>query len=462
MRVVITLDQPTRNHTRDRIVSGHIWKTVWWLAWPSVITMLLQTANGLLDAVFVGRLGPAALSAVGLASQIMMILMSVSAAVSVGTTALIARFVGADEHKSAEQAVRQSILIAVIVSILSGAIMYLLGPMLIRAMGGRGEGLRLGVTYLNILLLGVTPFFLMTILTGVYRGIGDMRTPLIVMIIVTVVSIVGDYLLIFGIGPFPRLGVAGAGIATVTSRIVSMVLFLAYIPRTPLHGAFRGSWRPVWDWFKRILNIGTPSAVQGLLRTGASMIYFSILGQTPQAVYAIAALTIGLRMEALAFMPGFAFSVAAASMVGQNLGARQADRAEQSAWAATWQGIWVMGLIGLLFIVAARPIASLFTSDPQVLTLGARYLQINGFSEPFVALSMVLTGTLQGAGETRLPTAATIVTLWFVRLPLTYYLTLTLGLGAVGAWIAMSGSSILGGLATLAVFKWSKWKDAVV
>ena len=424
--------------------------------------MLLQTATMLIDAAFVGRLGAAALSAVGLAMQIMLVLMAISAAVSVGTTALIARFVGANEPRNAEEAVRQAILLAVAVSVLSGTLMFFLGPVLIEAMGGRGESLHLGVTYLKVLLLGVTPFYLMFVLSGVFRGIGDVRTPLMIMAVVTVISIVGDYLLIFGIGPFPKLGVMGAAIANATSRTVAAVMFFAYLPRSSLGGAMRGSWRPAWHWFRRILSIGTPVAAQGLLRTGASMAFISILGMTAHATSAIAALTIGIRTEALAFMPGFAFSVAATSMVGQNLGAGQPRRAEQSAWAATWQGIWAMGAVGVLFIVFAHPIASVFTSDPRVLPFAATYLQVNGISEPFLALGMIMTGALQGAGETRLPTAATIVTMWFIRLPLAYYLTISLGFGALGAWIAMSGSTILGGLAAAGIFKWSNWRNIQV
>ena len=451
-----------KNMIRERILTGDIWKTVLWLSLPSVATMVLQTANGLIDGLFLGRLGAAALGGVGLASQINMILMSIATAVSVGSTALIARYVGADDTKNAERAVRQAIILSVIISLASGVLAYAFGPMLIRAMGGRGEGLRLGTVYLNIVLLGVTPFYLMIILTGVFRGMGDMRTPFWVMVAMTVISIIGDYVLIFGIGPFPKLGVAGAGIATVISRLVATVMYLAYLPKSHLGRSLRGSWRPSWDWSRRILSIGSPAAAQGLLRTAASMTYFAMLGATAQGIYAIAALTIGLRTEALAFMPGFAFSVAATSMVGQNLGARQPDRAEKGAWAAAWQGVAVMGTVGLLFIIFARPLASMFTTDPNVLPLAAAYLRINGISEPFLALAMVLTGALQGAGETRLPTVATVVTLWFIRLPLTYYLAITLGLQSTGAWIAMSGSAILGGLATLAVFKWSNWKDRAI
>ena len=450
--------------SRDRIVgTDHVWATVWWLAWPTVITMLLQTANGWLDAAFVGRLGAAALSGVGLAGQVNMVLMALVTAVSVGSTALVARFIGAGEHQDAEESVRQSILLGVIGSLVSGFLLVLLAEPLLRYMGADGPALTLGLRYFNILMMGVTPFYLLLILTGVFRGMGDMWTPLIVMGVVTVVSLVGDYVLIFGVGPFPRLGVVGAGIATTTSRVVGTLMLLYFLSKSSLRGSLKNGWRPDWGWFSRVLNIGGPAAIQALLRTGGSMTYYAILGLTPQATIAIAALTAGIRTEALAFMPGFAFSTAATSMVGQNLGAGQPQRATTSAWAAAWQGIWVMSLFGLIFYVFAEPLARTFTPDePEVVALIVSYLRINAISEPFLAMSMILTGALQGAGATRAPAIATISTMWLVRLPLTYYLAVTLQLGATGAWISMSATSVLSGLVMLAIFKWSSWEETRV
>ncbi|MHB1457361.1 MAG: MATE family efflux transporter [Armatimonadota bacterium] len=443
-------------------MNGPIGKTVWWLAWPSAITMLLQIANLLVDGIFVGRLGSNALAGVGLAMQIMFVLMSVAVGISIGSTALVSRSIGANDPDQASKAFRQSILISITISLICGVMAYLAGPSAISAMGGKGEGLRLGVTYLNILLFGITPFFLMFMMSGIYRGLGDTKTPLIIMIVTTAVSLTGDYLLIFGIGPFPRLGVAGAGVAAVTSRVIATVLFLLFLRRTAIKDALRGSWIPAWSCFLRIMRIASPAIVQGMLRSGASMFFFGILGSTPEGMLAISALTIGLRTEGLAFMPGFAFSIAAESMVGQNLGAMQKERAEKSAKAAMWQGVWVTGTIGLMFILFARPIASMFTQDPDVLPLAAQYLMLNGISEPFLAVAMVLTGALQGAGQTKLPLYATIITLWCIRLPLTYLLAITFGWNTPGAWVAMSASTVLQGIATYIIFKRSNWAETKV
>ncbi len=421
--------------------------------------MILQTGYGLIDAVFLGRLGAAVLAGLGVANQVLLVLMAFSAAVGVGSTALVARFIGAQDNQSAEEVTKQSILLAIFSAIISGALLYVFGPSLIKLMAQKGEGIKFGINYLNILLAGNIFSFLTVIVTGVYRGLGDVRTPLMATAVATAINVIGDYLLIFGIGPFPKLGIAGAAIAVVTSRIISTAMLLAYLPKTHIPNAFRGSWKPSWGWFARILNIGYPAAVQALLRTGASMTYFGILTRTPEGESALAALTIGLRTEALAFMPGFAFSVAAASMVGQNLGARQQERARKGALAATWQGIGIMGGIGMLFVLFSRQIADLFTNDMHVLPLAASYLWINGLSEPFLALGMILTGALQGAGETRLPTLATILTLWIIRLPLTYLLAITLHWGALGAWIAMSSSTVISGVAVLGIFKWANWAE---
>ncbi|MBP6963047.1 MAG: MATE family efflux transporter [Armatimonadetes bacterium] len=449
--------------TRDRIVGeDRVWATVWWLSWPTMITMFLMTMNGMLDGIFVGQLGPAALSGVGLASQVNMVLMALVTAVGVGTTALVARFIGAGEPEEAEESVRQSILLGVIASIVSGLLLVGIGRPLLRFMGAEGDALRLGLSYLYILMLSVTPYYLLLILTGVFRGMGDMWTPLIVMAVVTSVSVGGDYLLIFGIGPLPRLEVAGAAIANGISRLMGALMLSVYLARSPLRGSLMRGWSPDWGWFRRILSIGLPAAVQGVLRTGASMTYYSILGLTSQGYLAIAALTAGIRTEALAFMLGFAFSTAATSMVGQNLGADQPKRATASAWAAAWQGIWVMSIAGVIFFVLAAPIAGLFTNDAVVRSLIVSYLRINAISEPFLALSMILTGAMQGAGATRVPAIATIATLWFARLPLTYYLAITLQMGANGAWIAMSATAILSGLVMLAVFRCSRWQETAV
>ncbi len=433
-----------------------------WLSWPSVLTQILQNAYSIIDGKFLASIGASALAGVGVANQVFMVLMAISNAVMIGATALVARFIGAGDTGEAEYAVRQSLLLTVVTGVAAGGIALAIGYPLMASIVNDPAGYRQAAIYLSMLLIGLVPTFLMLTLTGIYRGLGDMMTPLVAMVVMTILSIGGDYLLIFGIGPFPRMGVAGAGISYIVSRTVAMLIYLLWLPKTHLDKSFRGSWKPSWGWWRRVLNIGTPAFAQGALRTAGSMLYYGILGRTSEGLNALAALTIGLRTEGIAYMPGLGFSIAATSMVGQNLGARKPDRAERGAWAATWLGIITMGVTGLLFVAFARPIASAFTTEKDVIPLAASYLVLNGLTEWALALTMILTGALQGAGETRSPTVVTILSMWFIRLPLTYYLAITLHLASLGAWIAMSGSTLLGGLGMLAVFKTSNWKDREV
>lgn len=451
--------EQSRNAIRDRIVSDNIWKTVVWLSLPSVATQILQNAYSIIDGKFLASIGAPALAGVGVANQVFMVLTALANAVMIGATALVARFVGAGDTEEAEHAVRQSLILTAIVAAAMGLVAIATGYPIMRVIVHNADGYQQASIYLSMLLIGLIPTFLMLTLTGIYRGLGDMMTPLIAMGVMTVLSIAGDWLLIFGIGPFPRMGVAGAGISYIVSRTVAMIIYLGWLPRTHLGKSLRGSWRPAWSWWKRVLNIGTPAFAQGILRTVGSMMYYGILGRSSEGLNALAALTIGLRMEGIAFMPGLGFSIAATSMVGQNLGAKKPDRAERGAWAATWLGMLTMGVTGMAFVVFSRQIAGAFTSDVKVIPLAASYLVLNGLTEWALALNMILTGALQGAGETRFPTIVSVVTMWFIRLPLTYYLALTLHMASLGAWIGMSGSTLLSGLGMLLVFRRSSWKD---
>jgi len=302
----------------------------------------------------------------------------------------------------------------------------------------------------------------MVIFTAIYRGLGDTRTPLIITILFNVLIVAGEYLLIFGHGPFPRMGIAGAGVATTIARVCGLALSWFFLSRSVLHLGLKGPWQADRIWMKRILAVGIPAAIQGLIRNTASSTYYGILGRVPHATAAVAALTVGIRAEGIAYMPGFAFSIAATALVGQSLGAGDPKRAEHSGWISVLQGCLVMTVMGILFYIFAEPIVSIFTDSREVVILAAQYLRFQAFSEPFLALGMILTGALQGAGETRWPTIITFVTMWLIRIPLTHYLALHRGYGATGAWITMMVSTMLGGILIAFLFRWGRWKSVKV
>ena len=488
-------------------------RAVWMLAWPSVLTMLLQTLNSFTDRFFVGHLGPDALAAAGLGGQLMFLLFAVGMSIGTGSVALVARFVGGDETGRAATATRQSVWLGLLAAAACMGVMLPLRGDLVHLLGIDHRAAQLCIDYLGVTVLGVPFLFLMLILSSVFRGLGDTVTPLLVSIGVNIIHLGGDYLLIFGHGGFPRLGLVGGAWALMASQIVGAALYIWFLRRSPVAGAFSVTAPPapqVWgedalqqahvsplpqeqaqstasstqlppprlggpggrpssygldtEWARRILKVSVPALWQNLSRILSMLAFTGVLARTAQATAGVAALTIGLTSESIAFMPGFAFAMAASTLTGQALGARDPRHAERSAWAALQQGFAIMCVMGTVFYVFARQFALLFLPDAQspVLPLAVSYLQISALSEPFLAFGMILTGALNGAGDTRRPAWVSVVTMWGVRLPLAFLLARTLGFGTVGAWWAMAASTILGGVGALYLFKQGKWKRTVV
>lgn len=442
---------------------GSLRAEVWRIAWPSVLTFSLMTTNSILDRMFVGQLGRDAMAAAGVGGQINFLLVSLSMAITVGTTALVARFTGAEEPESVVRATGQSLALGLLSGLLCMMAVFIgLGPLL-HAMGIAPGAQAQCRAFLYAALPGTIPMFLANVLGAAFRGLGDTRTPLKVMLWVNVVHIAGDWTLMLGNLGSPRLGLVGGGIAMTASNVAALGVYGPLMRRSPLrHATDWRHFRLMVGWAQRVLRIGLPAGFTGLLRVTSLMGFTGILARTAEKTNAVAALPIGMTAESIAFMPGFGFSVAASALVGQALGARDPDRAERYGWMASWQAAGIMSAMGLLFFVAAEPFARLFTSDPQVLPLAVRYLQIMAISEPMLAFGVVLTGALQGAGETVKPTILTAISFWVFRQPLAWLLALHFGYNTVGAWVAMAASTVLGGVMTILLFRSGSWKRVKV
>lgn len=453
---------PPALRTQEVVSWRAIAHDVWSLSIPAVTTNLLQTTNAFLDRMFVGRLGRDALAAVGVAGQGMFLLMAVSFIVGTGATALIARFVGGQMLDDARKALRQSLTLGAIMGAVCMAIGYLLAKPAFHLMGMEPSAERATVAFFSIALLGTVPLFTGQALGATLRGMGDMRTPLKVMIWVNVVHIVLDFVLIFGVGPFPRMGLAGAATALTISQWFGFAMFWLALRRHPVMGEAVSFQRLEMVWAKRIFNIGAPASLQALLRITSMLGYTRILSATPEGTAALAALPIGMTAESIAFMPGLGYSMAATTLVGQSLGAKRPDVASRYAWMSTGQACVIMTIMGVVFYVFAYPFARWFTRDALVVEVAADYLRINAYAEPFLALAMVLSGAFQGAGDTRTPTWITFVTMWLFRLPLAYLLALSLGYGTHGGWWSMAASMMLSGVLTALLFQRGGWKRVKV
>ncbi len=457
---------PVPDLKKDRILSGPIGRGILSVAAPSVITMLVHTANGFLDSFFVGGLGPHALAAVGVGMNLSFLLMSAAMAVNVGTTAIVARSVGEGDLEQARDATRRSVTLIFLIGLVVALPMALLRDSILRLEGLDAETLPLASSYLLVSLLGVPFQFVMLTLGSAYRGLGDTTRPFFVTVGACLVHASLNYVLIFGKLGFPKLGLTGGALALGISQLVATILFFALLPRTRLGALWGGDWRLDMGWARRLCAIGIPAAGQQVLRVGSMTLFQTLIGRFGAGSAAIAALSIGFRSESLAFMPGFGYAIAASAFVGQNLGAEQPGRARRGAWIATAQAMLVMSLMGIVFYVFAEQFARLFVREgrpeevQKTITLTVAYLRIAAISEPFLALGMVLTGALQGAGQTKSPTYITAITMVMIRLPLAWVLLRYFGIN--GAWWSMTIATALQGIAIVWLFKRGSWQETRV
>ncbi len=451
-----------RDEASDIILTGHVWKAVWFLAWPTAINTLLQTAYMLINMAFVGRMKDATpnLAAVGIGNTALMIQFAILIGLSAGTAALVARFLGARQYEDADEATKQSLILSVIGGVITGVPLIIFARQIVIMIGASGPVIALAADYTAVIAWYSIPMFIFMIATTALRSAGDVRSPLYAGAISLALNAILDYILIFGAGPIPALGIHGAAISTGITRIPGMLLALWFLRRSILRKSL-DKIVPHNGWFGRILKIGWPAMIQNILWTTAYAGFMKILEFLPygQAIPAQAALRVGVGIESAAFMPGVAYSVAATPLVGQNLGAGQPERAANTAWVATAQAVAIMSFVAALFITIPYTLARIFTPDMAVVPLVVTYLQINAIAEPFLAINMVLRGALQGAGETRVPMWIMLFTQWILRLPLTWLLSITMGYGVVGAWISMASTQVLSGILIAIAFKWGRWRE---
>jgi putative MATE family efflux protein len=275
--------------------------------------------------------------------------------------------------------------------------------------------------------------------------------------------VVLDFSLVFGLAGFPRLGYMGIAYATAISAILGMAVNLLFLTSGGWKGLPGRTWRPDLRIIVRIAGIGWPAGLLQVAWSAGSIILYHILGRLgSESIVALASITNGLRIEAVIFMPAFAMNMAASVLVGQNLGAGKPGRATSLGWKIALTAMTVLTLLSAIIFAGAEFFASLLSGDPAVLRETTRYLRVNMLSEPFMALALVLSGALQGAGDTRGTMWIIVFCMWVIRLPLAYALSLVLGLGALGVWIAMVVSMTVQGLLMAYRFHQGKWRTLMV
>jgi len=442
--------------THHDYTEGAIGRAIFLLAVPMVLETVMESVFAVVDVFFVSRLGADAVATVGLTESMMVLVYSLAMGLGIGATATVARRIGERDADGAAHAAAQAILLGLIVSAVLGVIGVALAPTLLRMMGG-SPAVIANAAFMRVMLGGNATVLLLFLINAIFRGAGDAAIAMRVLWLANWINIVLGPLLIFGVGPFPELGVVGAAVATNIGRGTGALYAISRLFRagarvqvTRRHFRFD----PALMW--QMIRLSGSGTVQILIGTASWIGLIRVISSFGSA--ALAGYTIGIRVIIFALLPSWGLSNAAATMVGQALGAKKPERAERAVWIAARYNLVFLGIVGALFVWLARAIVSLFTTDPAVAPYAVDCLRIVALGFLFYAYGMVITSSFNGAGDTWTPTWLNLIVFWLWEIPLAYVLAVVLGMGPRGVFI-----SITVGFSTLAVlsawlFRKGKWK----
>lgn len=444
----------------NNLTLGNLWVNIWQLSWPMFLIMLFNFFVGFTDIYVAGFINPEVQAAVGFVGQIYFLIIIIANAVSIGTLAMVSRAIGSGNSQRAIEIAKQSLIFSIIVAIgltIPGLVLY---KEIISIAGFPLKIREISENFLKVFALALGPTYILIISNAIFRASGEVKKPLLTMFIVSVINIIGDFVLVFGISPFPKMGYIGIAFSTAASVTIGMLINLGFFSLIRWRSIYTNPWTISATITKMIINLSWPAALLQIAWNAGSIVLYNILGRLGNAsVTALASITNGLRIEAIIYLPAFALNMAASVLVGQNLGAGNTNRAEKLGWKIALSGVILMSLMAVVTFIWAEKFATILTKNPEVLEETTRYLRINMLSEPFMALSVVLAGGLQGAGDTKGTMWVIIIAMWVIRLPLAYFFSLILNYGATGVWVAMVISMTVQGILMTWRFHKGHWKE---
>jgi len=448
-------------HAHYDYTEGSIGRALLLLAVPMVLEMVMESLFAVTDAYFVGRLGKDAVATVGLTESMMTLVYTLAIGLSIGATALVARRIGERDREGAAHTAAQTIILGLIVSVAIGAAGVLLAPRLLAAMGAEPDVIERGSRFTRVMLGGNLSVVMLFLINAIFRGAGDAAIAMRVLWLANAINIVLGPCLIFGLGPFPQLGVTGAAVATTIGRGTGALYAFSRLVREGgrVHLTRRHA-RLDPALMLRLVRLSGTATFQVFIGMASWIGLIRILAGFGSE--AVAGNTFGLRVIMFALLPSWGVSNAAATMVGQALGAGKPERAEKAVWRAGFYNMCFLGVIGLLFVVFAGQIIRLFTDDPPVYAYGVDCLRIVACGFLFYAYGMVLTQSFNGAGDTRTPTIINLFVFWLWEIPLAYVLAFGFGLGPRGVFLAVAVAFSTVAVVSAALFRRGRWKERVV
>jgi putative MATE family efflux protein len=426
------------------------------LAIPMILEMAMESLFGVVDVFFVSRLGPNAVATVGLTESLLTLVFGVAIGLSMATTAFVARRIGEQDPEGAAESSVQAILLGLVLSAVVGTVGILEAPALLHVMGATAA-VEANARYTQVMLGGSAVIFLIFLINAIFRGAGDAALAMRTLWLANGINIILDPCLINGWGPFPRLGVLGAAVATTTGRGVG-VLFQLWALKSGANRITirRAQMRVNVPVMWHLLRVSATGMAQFLIATASWVALIRIVSSFGSAV--VAGYTIAVRLLVFAILPSWGLSNAAATLVGQNLGAKKPERAEKSVYRTGFYNMIYMGLVSVAFVFFPGILVAVFTHDPAVSSPAISCLSIFGLAFVSYAWGMVLMQAFNGAGDTLTPTLINLLAFWACQIPLAYWFAIRLGWGPRGAFTAVPIADLVFTIAALVMFRRGTWK----
>jgi putative MATE family efflux protein len=455
-----TIREALQGSRRD-YTQGPVGRAILLLAIPMVLEVILESVFAVADIFWVSHLGEDAIATVGLTESMMAIVYTLAVGLTIGATATVARRIGERDREGAARTAVQAIALGLIVSVALAIVGILFAPTLLRLLGASANVVATGSNFTRVMLGGNASVVMLFLINAIFRGAGDAAIAMRVLWLANIINIVLGPLLIFGVGPFPELGVTGAAVATTIGRGTGALFAMSRLFKPGRHiQVAREHLQLDLGLMKRLVRLSGSGTLQVFIGTASWIGLIRILSQFGSA--ALAGYTIAIRIILFALFPSWGLGNAAATMVGQALGAKNPERAEQAVWMASFYNLCFLGTVGIVFVALADSIARLFTQDPAVLPYATDGLRIVALGFPLYAYGMVVNQSFNGAGDTWTPTYLNFCVFWLFELPTAYFIAVRMKVGPEGVFWAITLAFSLLAIASALLFKRGRWKAKAV
>jgi len=443
----------------NNLTEGSILKSLMVLSVPIIFANILQSAYQITDTFWVGRLGTVAVAAVSISFPIIFLIISLGGGLAIAGTILVAQYKGKMDKKAVDHITSQTLLMVIIISAILASIGYFLSPFFIKLMGADHIVFSNAVSYMKISFIGMIFMFTYMVFQALMRGVGDVKTPMYIVLGTVLLNLILDPLFIFGRGFIPAFGVAGAAVATIGTQglaaIIGIVLLLRGKHEIQL---CLNDLKPDFPLIKKMFRIGFPASIEQSTRAlGMTILTFLVasFGTLTMAAYGI-----GTKILSFIIIPAIGLSMATSTLVGQNIGAGKIKRAEKIVKLSSVTGFIILTIVGIITFLLAKQISAIFIpGEPETIQVSALFIKIMALTFGFIGIQQVLNGAFRGAGNTMVPMMLSIISLWVLRFPLAYLLSQHTSLAEVGIWIAFPAANVIAAIITIIWFSKGTWKQ---